>query len=208
MKNFTLYLFLTSITFFGITSCSDANDDMDALNAVSEFEISEKKSEDPSIGDIVIASQPDEFSKLLFVLNFVDQYATNSPGLVNIFLNEKDQYTVFAPTDAAFDKLIGAVGLEFIQANPDYILDVLLYHVTDGRRAANSVVPKNGVREITTLLPGYSFGVNENATINSATIDPDAVATINTSEEGATYNISANNGIIHVIDEVLIPYLP
>jgi uncharacterized surface protein with fasciclin (FAS1) repeats len=181
---------------------------MDALNAVSEFEISEKKSEDPSIGDIVIASQPDEFSKLLFVLNFVDQYATNSPGLVNIFLNEKDQYTVFAPTDAAFDKLIGAVGLEFIQANPDYILDVLLYHVTDGRRAANSVVPKNGVREITTLLPGYSFGVNENATINSATIDPDAVATINTSEEGATYNISANNGIIHVIDEVLIPYLP
>lgn len=208
MKNFTLYLILTSISLFGLTSCSDANDDLDALNAASENEISLKKSEDPSIGQIVLDSQPDEFSALLWALQFVDENASDSPGLVNIFLNGSDQYTVFAPTDAAFGKLIGEVGEPFLIANPDYVLDVLLYHVTDGRRSSNSVVPKNGVKKITTLYEGNSFSVNSDATINAITIMPEESGTINTSIDGGTYNISANNGIIHVIDEVLLPYLP
>jgi uncharacterized surface protein with fasciclin (FAS1) repeats len=134
------------------------------------------------------------FSELVSALVFVDEEL--QAGLVNLFLNGKDQYTVFAPTNDAFEALYGALGVEKISDLPaELVLNVLLYHVTDGRRAANSVVPKNGTRTIETLLQGATFSVDTKGMIKAVGNEAAIVAA----------NISASNGVIHVIDSVILP---
>lgn len=133
------------------------------------------------------------FTELVAALTYVDD--SLNTGLVDLFMNGTDQYTVFAPTNAAFNNLYTALGVTGVtDLPPTLVRDVLLYHVTDGRRASNSVVPNNGTRNISTLL-GVGFTVDNQGMItavgNTATI--------------TTANISASNGIIHVIDAVILP---
>lgn len=143
-----------------------------------------------SIAEIAIEAG---FSELVNALTYVDT-AMNA-GLVNLFLNGTDQYTVFAPTNDAFFDLYEALGIDAITDLPaPMVLDVLYYHVTEGRRAANSVVPKRGMRVIETLL-GETFSV-----------DPQAMITaIGNTAYITTPNVSASNGIIHIIDAVILP---
>lgn len=134
------------------------------------------------------------FTELVGALIYVD--AELGTNLVGLFSEGTDQYTVFAPTNAAFQGLysdLGVGGIEDLDA--ELVLDVLLYHVTDGRRAANSVVPKSGERTITSLM-GAKFTVDSGLDIDDlADRDADIVSA----------NISASNGIIHVIDDVILP---
>jgi uncharacterized surface protein with fasciclin (FAS1) repeats len=133
------------------------------------------------------------FSELVAALTYVD--GELNTGLVNLFLNGTDQYTVFAPTNAAFQNLYSALGITKISDLPATLVkDVLLYHVVEGRRAANSVLPKKGSRTITTLLTS-SFTVNAQGQITA----------IGNTANISTANISASNGIIHVIDAVILP---
>jgi transforming growth factor-beta-induced protein len=112
-----------------------------------------------------------------------------------MFLNGTDQYTVFAPTDEAFMALYSALGVDKISdLSADLVLDVLLYHVIEGRRGANSVVPKKNNREIETLL-GATFEVTPEAGIEA----------IGNTANITTADISASNGIIHSIDAVILP---
>lgn len=196
---------LRSLTFTGIlaiaffaVSCNKANDEylptnQDLVLKSGKSDKAAPKKGETSIAEIAISAN---FNELVAALSYVD--AELDAGLVNLFLNGTDQYTVFAPTDDAFKALYANLGINKIQDLPaETVLKVLLYHVTDGRRAANSVVPQNGVRTITTLL-GDAFNVDPQGTIwaaggNSATI--------------TSANISASNGIIHVIDAVILPKL-
>ena len=133
------------------------------------------------------------YSELVGALTYVD--GELNAGLVDLFLNGKDQYTVFAPTNEAFYELYETLKVGGIEQLPaDLVLNVLLYHVTEGRRWSNSVVPPNSPRSIETLL-GASFTVDKNATIM-------AIGNTANFEE---IDISASNGIIHVIDNVLLP---
>jgi uncharacterized surface protein with fasciclin (FAS1) repeats len=133
------------------------------------------------------------FSELVSALSYVDTELNT--GLVDLFLNGTDQYTVFAPTNAAFQNLYTALNITQISDLPATLVrDVLLYHVVEGRRAANSVVPKNGTKTLTTLLQA-SFTVNPQGQITA----------VGNTANITTANISASNGIIHVIDAVLLP---
>ena len=146
---------------------------------------------DQSIAEIAIAAG---FDELVGALLFVDEKL--DAGLVDLFLNGTDQFTVFAPTNEAFEALYEALEIDGITDLPaELVLDVLFYHVVEGRRAANSVVPPVRPREITTLL-GASFKVNSSGVITDI-----AGQEINITAP----NISASNGIIHVIDGVLLP---
>jgi transforming growth factor-beta-induced protein len=147
-----------------------------------------------SIAEIAIAAG---FDELVGALVYVDTEL--GTGLVDLFLNGTDQYTVFAPTNEAFENLYAAQGVGGIEdLDAELVLAVLLYHVTEGRRAANSVVPPVRPREITTLL-GETF-----------TVDKDAVITDIAGQQVGIVaaNISASNGIIHVVDTVLLPIPP
>ncbi len=115
-------------------------------------------------------------------------------------LTSGEQLTVFAPTDAAFAKLglnAGNVCGAFDKAT---LTKILLYHVEDGRHFSNSVLPKRDgqMKTIDTLL-GQSFKVDASGTITttSGATTPHIVLTM--------ANIAATNGVIHVVDAVLVP---
>lgn len=145
-----------------------------------------------TIVDIVLA--PDgEFDVL--------QAAVIEAGLAGALSSTDDQYTVFAPTDAAFvgtfRALLGNNGLTeadviaFIDAGgvdaalgEGALADILLFHVTNGRRTSTSV----------THAPGYRM------------LNGDRLARGQLLDAGiAAVDISASNGVIHVINGVLIP---
>lgn len=164
-----------------------------------------------SIAEIVVASASNEaepeFTLLLAAIQYIA--ATNPESALIAGLFDNDQYTVFAPNDAAFLGLVGAVaGLldadVLASEGPFAAIDDLLgagtveavvsYHVVEGRRAANSVVPRRGSRNISTLL-GVNFQVSPSAQITAVGNTANIVAA----------NVTASNGIVHVIDAVILP---
>ncbi len=150
----------------------------------------------PAPGDQSIAAIAIDagFDELVGALVYVDEEL--DAGLVDLFLDGTDQYTVFAPTDEAFEGLYEFLGVGGItELDAELVLDVLLYHVTEGRRAANSVVPPVRDRQITTLL-GERFSVNSKGVISDI---------FGQEANIVAPNISASNGVIHVIDTVILP---
>jgi uncharacterized surface protein with fasciclin (FAS1) repeats len=144
-----------------------------------------------SIADIAIDAG---FTELVGALVYVDEELDTN--LVELFSTPSGQYTVFAPTNEAFEDLYDFLGItEISDLPPELVLDVLLYHVAEGRRAANSVVPPRQDRTITTLL-GATFSVDRTGTITDLFGQQAAIV---------APNISASNGIIHVVDTVLLP---
>ena len=102
-------------------------------------------------------------------------------------LKGKGPYTVFAPTDEAFAKIPKA-DLDALLANKEKLTAVLTYHVVSGKIMSKDV--KAG----------------DVATVNGKTIKitTDGGVLVNTSKVTAT-DIKASNGVIHVIDTVLMP---
>ena len=101
-------------------------------------------------------------------------------------------FTVFAPTDAAFAKVPPAT-LQALAADPAKLRQVLLYHVVSGAVPAANVVKLTGAK----TLNGASV------TIKVA----DGAVRVDGATVTAT-DVMASNGIIHVIDSVLIPKAP
>ena len=115
--------------------------------------------------------------------------AVQAAGLVDT-LKGPGPFTVFAPTDAAFAKL-PAGALDQLIANPTQLRAVLTYHVVPGRVMAAQVtngLSANSVQgsPLTFQVGGGSVKVNNSATVVSA-------------------DVAASNGVIHVIDTVLMP---
>ena len=122
--------------------------------------------------------------------------ALTEAGLVST-LQGDGPFTVFAPTDAAFDALYDALGASNGPSDLDDALleSVLLYHVL-GLRAFSSDL-EDGL-EASTLSGHYTFTVNlsDGASITDGT---GATADI------ITVNVLGTNGVIHVIDKVILP---
>lgn len=128
--------------------------------------------------------------------------AVKAAGLVET-LQSKGPFTVFAPTNAAFDKLPkGTVETLVMPENKEMLTKILTYHVVPGRISAKDLsmwIKKNGGKymaktvqgeELTFWMKGKNLYVKD-AKGNSAKI---TIADVNQS-----------NGVIHVIDTVLMP---
>jgi len=98
-------------------------------------------------------------------------------------------FTVFAPTNDAFAKLEDGV-LEVLLANPTVLADLLKYHVVSGKVLSSDLSNTS----VQTLLSGKSISVS---VANGVTLNGTASV--------IEADIEATNGVIHVIDEVLIP---
>lgn len=128
------------------------------------------------------ASQAGTFGTLLA--------AAKAAGLVEA-LSGKEPLTVFAPTDEAFAKLPAGTVEELLKPeNKERLASVLKYHVVAGRKLAKDVV---GMKEVATLQGKAARiqVVNGSAKIDNAGI--------------VKTDIIAGNGIIHVIDTVILP---
>jgi uncharacterized surface protein with fasciclin (FAS1) repeats len=114
-----------------------------------------------------------------------------SAGLVKT-LQGKGPYTVFAPTDAAFAKVPKAT-LTKLQNDPMLLKSVLLYHVVKGKVPASTVVKLNGKSAKT--LDGASVKI----TVKGGKVY------LNGSTQVTKTDVMASNGVIHVINKVLLP---
>jgi len=99
-------------------------------------------------------------------------------------------FTVFAPTDAAFEALPDGT-LDALLADPDALTKVLTYHVVPGRVDAAAVVALT----MATTLEGSDIAIE---VVNGEVI-------LNGSVKVTMTDIVADNGIIHIIDGVLLP---
>ena len=152
----------------------------------------------PPAGNIVetaIASKLDSLVKSVTI-------ATTAPGgdptLAATLSNAK--LTVFAPTNSAFTQLLGALGLNKIEdISIGTLLAVLRYHVVDGRAFSSDLA--NGSLS---MLGGGNTTVNlTNGTGGGPTLTGNGNSG-NKSNVTAT-NIVCRNGVVHLIDRVLIP---
>lgn len=116
------------------------------------------------------------------------QAAVVRAGLVDP-LNGRGQYTVFAPTDAAFVTTLAAAdeaaAIAAVNAMPlEDLRNILLFHVTNGRRTSTSVL----------AAPSYSM-------LNGSTLTREQLGAAGI----ITADVMAANGVVHVIGRVLLP---
>ena len=141
------------------------------------------RSPGPSIVDTAIAvnASTGEFDHLIAAVVRTDLVAT---------LDGNRQFTVFAPTDAAFERLFDTLGVSGVNDIPVGTLRaVLLYHVAPGEQFAADVVSSSRIR---TVSKGFLWpSVNGGVYINDAQV--------------IAADIDVSNGVIHVIDRVLLP---
>lgn len=135
---------------------------------------------EPDIVDI--AASDDQFSTLVA--------AVTAAGLVDT-LKGDGPFTVFAPTNAAFEALpAGTVENLLKPENKDQLIAILTYHVVPGAVTSDQ-------------LAGQRMDV---ATVQGQTVHIDGRSGVKVNESRVTTaDIIASNGVIHVIDRVLLP---
>lgn len=131
-----------------------------------------------------LASATAALSTLDFALEYSDANCGTNFGAT---LSGGAQYTVFAPTNAAFAAAIDALGAATV-LSCDVLPTVLAFHVTPGRHTSTSVLARKQIR----MLSGEVAAV-EGTTVAGAPLNLGLI------------NISARNGIVHVVDAVLLP---
>jgi len=108
-------------------------------------------------------------------------------------LTSKRQSTVFAPTDDAFAKL-GFDATNIGSLPKEFLTDVLVYHVLNGRRGSADILASTRLRTLQGGILRQAGGVlTDNLGRQAAIIVTD---------------VPASNGIIHAIDTVVLPYSP
>jgi uncharacterized surface protein with fasciclin (FAS1) repeats len=145
--------------------------------------------EAPAMTIAEIVAGDENFSILLAAVQAAD------PAIAEA-LSGEGPLTVFAPTNDAFLALLEALDMsaDEVLANTELLNQVLLYHVVAGAVPAADVLTLDG-QSVPTLLEG--------STIEISIVDGGVV--LNGSINVITTDIMASNGIIHVIDGVLVP---
>lgn len=133
-----------------------------------------------------IAAGDTQFSILVDALERVD--------LVNV-LDGTGTFTVFAPTNAAFQ----ASGIDLGTLTDEQLTNVLLYHVL-GAEITSSAIAEGQTYASTTSASG------PNGTQLSILIEKSGTAVkINNVANVTTANVDASNGVIHIVDQVILP---
>ena len=116
--------------------------------------------------------------------------AVQAAGLVDV-LKSEGPFTVFAPTDDAFGKLpVGTVEYLLKPENKEKLAAILTYHVVAGRVTAMEVVSLSSAKTVN----GQDLSISAKG--GSVMVDKAHVTST---------DIMASNGIIHVIDSVILP---
>jgi transforming growth factor-beta-induced protein len=117
--------------------------------------------------------------------------AVTAAGLVDT-LKGAGPFTVFAPTDEAFTKLpAGTIDTLLMPENKQKLTDILLYHVVSGKVMAADVVKLTSAKTV--------LGKDVTITVK------DGKVFLNDTVQVIITDIEASNGVIHVIDAVLLP---
>lgn len=128
--------------------------------------------------------------------------AVKAAGLVDV-LSGTNEFTVFAPSNAAFDKLPkGTVASLLMPENKDALTDILMYHVVAGEYKAAAVV--KAIKD-----NGGKFSVNTVKGEKITLMMDGANVVIKDAKGGKSViimtDVDASNGVIHAVESVLMP---
>jgi len=169
-------IFFFVLLAFTLQACS-SSDDHDPTDSQPESNIVETAIEDGRFTKLVAALEAADLS---------DDLAGTGP------------FTVFAPTDDAFDRLPGGT-LDFLlnPANKDVLIDILTFHVIDGAVPAADALALDGTSA--NMISGLNARID--------VVDGALILSLNRNREAmvTTTDINATNGVIHIIDAVLDP---
>lgn len=162
----------------GVSACGDDGEETTGGAATEQQGMTEPAGENI----VEVAQETPDLSTLVKALTAAELVET---------LEEPGPYTVFAPTNAAF-KALGSETLNSLlkPANKDQLTEILTYHVVPGELTSSEL--SNGQKLKT--VQGDSLTVRlsgGNVTVNGAKV--------------VTADVEASNGVVHVIDEVLLP---
>ncbi|MBL8090134.1 MAG: fasciclin domain-containing protein [Anaerolineales bacterium] len=182
MKRNSLFLGLLLVVSLVLAACAPATTPTPAPEPTAMPEPT--ATPEPELLDIVDTAVADgRFTTLVA--------AVEAAGLVETLKGE-GPFTVFAPTDDAFAALPeGTVESLLLPENKQQLTDILLYHVVSGKVMAADVV---GLTSAPTVL-GQDIAIN---------VDMGNVY-LNESVKVIITDIETSNGVIHVIDAVLLP---
>lgn len=152
---------------------------------------------DKNVVQTAVAAAP-EFTSLVAAL----QFASNDGDLVNT-LSGTGPFTVFAPTNAAFDALAreltgnpaASAAALLVPANKALLRSVLTYHVIAARVLKADITLNTPV----TTVQGRTFVVQATSTGVAIVDGRNRIANI------VATDVLASNGVVHVIDKVLLP---
>jgi uncharacterized surface protein with fasciclin (FAS1) repeats len=170
---------VVAVTALTLAACGDSSDDTTTETAETTSE--EMAVEETGAGTIVdVASNTEGFSTLVAAVGAADLVDT---------LNSEGPFTVFAPTDDAFAALPpGVLDALLLPENKDTLTKILTYHVVPGAVMAADVTDGDvATVEGQTVTLSTADGV----TVNGATV--------------IQADVVADNGVIHVIDAVILP---
>jgi uncharacterized surface protein with fasciclin (FAS1) repeats len=178
------------------------DDDDDAGDDLSSDETSETtvadESTDTMADDDAAASGEDIVDTAVAAGDFETLVTAVQAAGLEETLRGEGPYTVFAPTDAAFEALPEGT-LDTLLAEPEGDLaDILTYHVVEGEVPAADVAGLDGEEVATVNGATFTVGVADDGAV---TLTDAAGNEVNVTMT----DVEASNGVIHVIDAVLMP---
>jgi uncharacterized surface protein with fasciclin (FAS1) repeats len=184
MKQSTLYILggIVLVVVIGYFLMTSQNQSASVSENITPSPMMEKVEEKPMMQKTIvdIASEAGNFTTLVA--------AVKAAGLVET-LSAAGPYTVFAPTDEAFAKLPAGT-VESLLKDKEKLTAILTYHVVAGKVMAADVVKMTSAKTVQ--------GQNVTIKVDGATVMVDGAKVIKT-------DIEASNGVIHVIDSVILP---
>ena len=172
-----------------------ANTEMTASAEAADMEDSWETTSteaEPTIAEV--ASSSDQFSTLVTALGAADLVGT---------LNSEGPFTVFAPTNEAFEKLpAGTVEALLKKENAAKLTQVLTYHVISGEYKAEAVI--KAIQDNNNAFPVETI----EGTVVTLSLKDGSVVLTDAAGNTSTVtqpDVDASNGVIHVIDTVVMP---
>ncbi|MBA4337993.1 MAG: hypothetical protein C0421_04015 [Hyphomonas sp.] len=178
---------VAAVSAFALAACSPAETVTTEPAVVEEVVAEPVVEETPAPTTVVdIAVGNPDFSTLVA--------AIQAAGLAET-LSGPGPFTVFAPTNAAFAALpVGTLDSLLLPENKEQLAKILTYHVVSGKVMAADL-PAADAAVATTTVAGLDLSVR---------VEADGTAKANEATI-TTADIEASNGVIHVIDTVLLP---
>ena len=152
---------------------------IDTVLVPASFKLEAEEEMPATVVDIALSSN--DFSMLVSLLQKADLVGA---------LQGEGPFTVFAPTNAAFEKLLSALGITASDLmNQPELAEVLLYHVVPGKVMSTDLT--DGLMADTLNGEKLTFDLTNGVMVNMSNV--------------TAADIAADNGVVHVIDEVLVP---
>ena len=173
---------LMAVVAIVVAACGSSDDDAATTTTTPPVTETTEAMEEPMTEDTIVdVAVANEFNTLVA--------AVQAAGLVETLQGE-GPFTVFAPTDEAFAALPEGT-LESLLEDPEALAEILTYHVVAGEVLAADVVELDSA----TSVQGEEIAI--------AVVDGGVV--LNGSANVVATDVEASNGVVHVIDAVILP---